>query len=137
MKYLSALMCLALLISCGGNSEKKENGATPVNESEIDKLNNAGVCGTYTGNYPPGDFKSCKATMVVNADSNCMITCTYEGVETSMVDKGRWRVANGILQTTFDETHIQNFKTADNKLVPLDQDGNEITNVTSFVLTKQ
>jgi hypothetical protein len=85
---------------------------------------------------PGGEFKGIKATLELTADSNCMMTYLYEGIDTKLIDKGHYTITGDMLQTTFTEVP-KLYKINGDSLQQLDDTGNAIEDGKQHSLAKQ
>jgi hypothetical protein len=129
MKHLLLLTALATVTLTACNDAKKEGEVTT--ESTI-----ASTSTLYKGTLPGGEFKGINATLELTTDSNCMMTYIYEGIDTKLVDKGKWKVNGDMLQTTFTEVP-KLYKMAGDSIIQLDDSGNPIEDGNLHSLHKQ
>ncbi len=127
MKHLLLLTALATLTACNDTKQEGEASSESITTS---------TSTIYKGTLPGGEFKGINATLELTADSNCMMTYVYEGIDTKLVDKGKWRLNGDMLQTTFTEVP-KLYKMAGDSIVQLDDSGNPIEDGNSHSLRKQ
>ncbi|MBC7411336.1 MAG: copper resistance protein NlpE N-terminal domain-containing protein [Bacteroidia bacterium] len=129
MKHLLILSGLTAVYLTACNDAKKEG------ETKIENAT-ASTSTLYKGTLPGGEFKGINATLELTTDSNCMMTYLYDGIDTKLVDKGKWRMNGDMLQTTFTEVP-KLYKMAGDSITQLDDSGNLVEDGFSHVLRKQ
>ncbi len=128
MKHLLVLSTLATVALTACSGDKKQDAATTTEGATASTF--------YKGALPGGEFAGIDATLELTADSNCMMTYIYKGIDTKLVDKGKWTIQGDMLQTTFTEV-AKLYKITGDSIVQLDDSGNPIEDGKLHSLHKQ
>jgi hypothetical protein len=127
LNFIITAIAVVTLTSCN-NSKTNATVETTTNGNPTST--------TYKGALPGGEFKGINATLELTADSNCMMTYIYEGIDTKLIDKGRYTISGDMLQTTFTEVP-KLYKITGDSLQQLDDMGNAIEDGKQHSLAKQ
>ncbi|ADX67233.1 MULTISPECIES: copper resistance protein NlpE [Weeksella] len=145
--YAIAFLAVGMM-SC----EQKNQSETPVATTENtqdstvvsdvhNSRNSVDWQGTYEGTLPCADCPGIKTTIVLNQDDSFTMKQEYLERESASDDKGNfvWSEDGGKIQLKLKDNEVYNFLVGENKLIMLDQDGNEVTGelAEQYILNKK
>lgn len=119
----------------------EENGMqidTPTGDNSKTSVDWAG---TYEGTLPCADCEGIKTIIVLNSDETYTLTSEYLGKDNTVESSGAftWDTDGNNISITSEDGTSTTYKVGENKLIQLDQEGNEITGSMAelYVLNKK
>lgn len=130
-KILSMAAVAMILVSCGGNTQRKTVQTTPQEPVAVDMHcaeNALDYWGTYRGTLPAADCPGIVTTIMLDKEGRYTLHMEYLERDTAFDEAGSYRVEGNLLTLTPDDGGQPGYyKVEENRLRHLDGDRQPIT----------
>ena len=142
-RILSMAAAALVLVSCGGNAQRKTTQTTPQETAAADMHcaeNALDYMGSYQGTLPAADCPGIEATLALHEDGSYLLHMSYLERDTEYDERGTYAIEGNLLTLTPDDGGNPGYyKVEENRLRHLDADRQPITGALAdhYVLRKK
>ena len=142
-RILSMAAAALVLVSCGGNAQRKTTQTTPQETAAADMhcaANSLDYRGTYRGTLPAADCPGIETTLTLEEDGSYLLHMEYLERATSFDERGTYAVEGNLLTLTPDDGENAGYYKVEERLLRhLDADRQPITGALAdhYVLRKE
>ena len=130
-RILSMAAAALVLVSCGGNAQRKTTQTTPQETAAADMhcaANSLDYRGTYRGTLPAADCPGIETTLTLEEDGSYLLHMEYLERDTAFDETGSYRVEGNLLTLTPDDGGQPGYyRVEENRLRHLNADRQPVT----------